>query len=216
MAYAEPFLRLVVSGSLFGVERFSYGMSLVTSFNNPPLDEPTEVPQAIIDALSAFHNTANFPIACALDTIKLNLIGEDGRYVNQDTVLYEYETPVIGTASTAPPAQVAWAVTLGTAASRGLASRGRFFLPTPTVAIGADGRVSESAALARANQVAQLVADITAAVPGFSVGVVSNVGAGARRPVTHVEMGRVLDTMRSRRRSLDEARVVATTSAQPT
>lgn len=77
---------------------------------------------------------------------------------------------------------------------------------------GSDGRADAANAIARASSVAVLINAINAAYvtwagPGdFNgrVAVTSDVGSGAWHWVTHVECGRVIDSMRSRRSSLEE------------
>lgn len=216
MAYPDPFLRLVVAGTLYGNERFAWGLSLMPNFSDPLEDYPTEVPAGVITALSTFHNTANITTSCAMDLIKLNLIGTDGRYVNNDTVLHEFETPVTGTGSTAFPPQVSLAVTLLGSRSRGPGSRGRFYIPGPALVIQGDGRITSSAALNIANMAANMIQDINEALPLWRVANMSNVGAGVKSMISGVSVGRVYDTIRSRRRSLDEDRQVSTVDPNPT
>lgn len=204
MAYPANFLRLVANGTLYTVERFSWSLSLIGNGV-----APTEVPPAVISAVTAFHGGQQVTsVPARLTDIKLNLIGTDGRYVSQtDTVQHDLPTPVQGTSGARHPAQIAQAITLRTGVRRGLASNGRFYLPLPAGELATDGRVEPVNAELLAEAAQTLVESLNAAMDGWRVGVVSNVGAGAARPVTAVGVGRVLDTIRSRRSSIPEGHV---------
>jgi hypothetical protein len=214
MTYAHPFLRLVVIGGLYdtsapGVagETFSFSLSLIPDDDSgTPGTVPTTVPAALITALSTFFTESGMISSNAIiRTVKLNLIGVDGRYENQETVLDELEDPIQGTSSERPAPQVALVVSLGTDFTRGRAHAGRFYLPTPGFALSTAGVITEGQQAQVAQAAWAFIEDIVTAVPGWRVGVVSDLGAGTERPVTHVRVGRVYDTIRSRRRSLDEA-----------
>lgn len=207
MTYFEPFLRLVVQGTLYGTEDFTYSLALRPWFNNEPYDEPTEVPAAVIAAVQAFHTAAKVAHEGAvLKTVKLNLIGVDGRYVNPTTVLHDYEPGVPGTVVTAAfPPQAALAVSLMTEFSRGRGARGRFYLPLPGVSIDSTtGMASAGSAADIATAATTFLNALNAALPGWKVGVVSNIGTGVSNAVTNVRVGRVIDTIRSRREKFAE------------
>lgn len=209
MAYPESFLRLVVLGTLYGNEIFSWSLALRRSEFNLPV--PDEVPQGVIDAVTTFHTTANIGTSSQshLTGIKLNLIGTDGRYASDgETVLHEFVPPVAGAGTPGMPSQCALAVTLGTAATRGRASRGRFYLPRLAGSPQADGRLTPSNVENVAEAASLFIENLHAALPGYRVAVTSNIGQGTIREVTHVEVGRVIDTIRTRRNSLDEDRFV--------
>lgn len=209
MAYPGTHLRLVVSGDLPGGEAFSWSLNFHGNFSTP--DAPEEVPQELIDALTTFHTDQRLPMSSSavMTTIKLNEIGPDGRYVNRsETVLHEFETGIPGYASGGLPNQCALAVTLRTAARRGLAHSGRFYLPYLRGLQNNGGQIVSAAADSIADQVTVLLNSLNAALDPWRVSVMSDVRDGAARPVTHVEVGRVVDTIRSRRTSIPEAYVV--------
>lgn len=208
MTYSLPFLRLQVVGTLYGVETFSWGLSFINDFGTGT--PPTAVPTGVHEAIKTFHQKSHISQWAALDYVKLNQIGTDGRYTSpSDTVEYEYPSKFAGgsTATNVAP-QVALAVTLRTNARRGRASRGRFYLPMPTATIGSDGRIAAGSATAIAADVKIMLDSIEEALPGWDLGVVSKVGSGAQKAVTHVDVGRTLDTIRSRRTSIPEGYVV--------
>jgi hypothetical protein len=201
MAYPTPFLRVVWSGSHFLSERFSFGVSLINDFGTG--EAPTEVPAAIKTATDAFFTSA-VGIATKCDTIKVNLIGVDGKYVNEQTVLYEYDSPQTHNNANRFPPQVAVAVSLETGARRGLAARGRFYVPNPISIMDDNGLLTDAGALSLRDAAVTLLSGVEDALPGWDLGVVSDVGAGRQRAVTGVRVGRVFDTIRSRRAQLDE------------
>lgn len=208
MAYPGNHLRLVVSGALPGGEAFSWGLNFHGNFSTPAA--PEVVPQAVIDAVTTFHVDQRVPISSAavLDTIKLNEIGPDGRYVSRsETVMHELDPGVPGYGSPDLPNQCAVAVTLRTAAKRGLANSGRFYIPCLKSMPLAGGQIAIGNADSIADQVTVLLNSLNAALDPWRVSVLSDVRDGAARPVTHVEVGRVIDTMRSRRASIPEAYV---------
>lgn len=205
MTYPLPFLRLVVSGTLFTSESFSFGISLINDFGTG--EAPLEVPQGVIDATEAYiaRPTTKLSNAAVLTTIKLNEIGTDGRYTSAtDTVLAEVNPTVAGALGIQTPPQIALAVTLRTGARRGLAASGRYYLPSPILALAATGVLDAADVLGVRDSSVTWLNEVNAALPGWDVGVVSDVGVGAQRAVTGVQVGRVYDTIRSRRTSLRE------------
>lgn len=210
MAYASNILRLVVSGSLYETEAFSWSLSFMPNFSETPV-VPEEVPAAVQTAVTTYHTSGVVSAPARLETIKLNLIGPDGRYVDQgNTVLFDYPgTGIPGTASVYPAPQVALAVTTRTAAQRGRAHAGRFYSPVPPYNPGTNGQISVSNAEAAVTAATALCNALnTALAPDWVLGVVSEVGTGTSRQITHVSVGRVLDTIRSRRTSIVEAPVM--------
>lgn len=208
MAYPGTHLRLVVSGSLPGTESFSWGLNLHGNFATP--EAPDEVPQAVIDAVTTFHTGATLPIGSGaiLTTIKLNEIGPDGRYVNKsDTVMHEFEPGIPGVGTNDLPNQCAIAITLRTAVKRGLAHSGRFYIPCLKSLSMANGQILEANAAAIATATTTFLTSLNTALDPWTVSVMSDVRDGAARKVTHVEVGRVIDTIRSRRTSISESYV---------
>lgn len=209
MPYPGQFHRLVVMGTLY-TDVFNFSMSIV------PHDGDGTMP-AVSDAqLLAVANVVGtwWPkttaalgsgaiTAARLTGIKLNRIGADGRYVDEVTKEHTYPSAIAGTGVGVMPAQVALAVTLRTAIDRGRASKGRFYLPpTDQVVsnIGSDGRISVGGALGTATAARALINSINATYDLVGrVGVASNAGVGRFEIVTKVSVGRVPDTIRSRR-----------------
>lgn len=210
MAYPHNIFRLVMSGTLVGSETFSYGITIDKTFSSGPA--PDEVPPAVLDAVEAFHTNANLAIGskAVLTMVKFNEIGTNGRYFStENTVLHEFDPGIPGATGNTMPPQVALAITLRTAQRRGRASSGRFYIPHLGGAMDTDGRISAGEAVQTAAAATTFLNDLNTALDGIGrVAVASDIGTGAINHVTHVEVGRVLDTIRSRRRSLEEAREI--------
>ena len=208
MAFPGAHSLLVLAGPLFTEERWSIGLRLsrVGPGGSQQIDEDRAAP--IFDAIATFW-AGNFGVGrqAALDLIKLNTIGPDGKYLQPYTVLREL-SPVVasgGTPSPFPP-QVSCVVTLETGQNRGLAARGRVFLPAPMATVQSDGRMAVADRDAISAGARALVNTINTAASPDRVIVASDVREGAIRQVTAVSVGLVLDTMRSRRTSLQEDR----------
>jgi hypothetical protein len=170
----------------------------------------------IKDAILAFHTrvATNISAAAKLNYAKLALIGREGRYPDgEDSQEYVFaNVGGGGPGGTTPPNQVALVVSLLTPYTRGPAHRGRFYLPLPIIPVSTtDGLISAADANAVAGSAKTFLEDLSD-VPGLdlpsSPGVVvmsRKSGAATTRIVTGVEVGRVLDTQRRRRRSLPES-----------
>ena len=217
MAYPQNIFRLVMSGTLYGTETFSYGLTFAKEFTTG--SAPPTVPSAIVDAVVAFHTSADSGIsnAAVLKTIKFNEIGTNGRYASESaTVMEEFETGRAGSRGAVMPPQVALAITLRTAKRRGRAHAGRFYIPF------GGGNLSLEGALYPAEQqkivaaVTKFLRDLNTAAAGIGrLAVASDIGVGAIETITHCEVGRVLDTLRTRRKSIDENRLAGAPLAPP-
>jgi len=152
--------------------------------------------------------TALIASAAHVETIKLNEIGLDGKYTQPTTVQYDYPTPLAGTGSLAFPPQVAMAVTLDTGLRRGRAHQGRFYLPLPAMSVATSGFISVADQNAAALTIKNFLTAVQNNVPGVQVGVTSSLGTGEQNTVTAFRLGRVMDTIRSRRTSLPEGYLV--------
>lgn len=206
MAYPGNFARLVVSGTLYGAETFAWGLSVIPDFPSGGDLNPSALIGQVASAVEDYWSTVDVSAAAAITMVKFNLIGPDGRYVSDDeTVLQEFDPPVSGVGTLGVPPQIALAISLVTNRARGRGSRGRFYLPTPSVALESNGRLSATAAQRNADASLAFINDLNTIVgDGWRVGVASDVGSGVFVPVTAVRVGRVYDTIRSRRRSLAE------------
>lgn len=206
MAYPANFLRLVVIGSLPGGEQWTWSLSFIQDFST--LEPPTTVPQGVIDTLETFHESFDAALGTGvlLNAVKVNEIGTDGRYASpSETVEYVWDPPVNAPNTIQLPPQSAVAISLLTAKKRGLAHRGRFFLPVLGQPTGTDGRMTTSRQATLGAAVVTMLQGLNTALgPNQVLGVVSDRRTGAQTPVTDIAVGRVYDTIRSRRKKLAE------------
>jgi len=210
MAYPRKFLRLVISGSLYDVETFSYSMALIDPSGDA--QPPSVVPPALISAVQAFHAASPPSVSSAakLETIKLNQIGLDGKYTSPTTVYHEFGSPIPGIGTTLMPAQVALAVSLTTPIKRGRAHAGRFYVPVPGILPITWGGWSAPNMNACLTNTKTFLNAVNTALDPHKLCVMSNIGAGTFQIVTGVRIGGVLDTIRSRRAKIPEQYVSAT------
>lgn len=159
-------------------------------------------------AVVAYHTAAaTFISATALlEEVKLNAIGTSGHYTAPGTNQATYTDRAGGGPGAAPyPNQIAIAVSLLTANSRGPAHAGRIFLPLPGFVIDGTGLIATANAVGLATSTDTFIANLNAAVGAFKVSIFSRkAGAPAHNAVLSSKVGRVLDTQRRRRRSLVE------------
>lgn len=186
---------------------------------------PVEMPAAVMDdvaldltnwwtAIKPF-----FPVDTRLMGFKFNAVGTDGLYVSQTTTNERTfgatgEGLAGGATGHGLPPQCAVVVTLHTAKRRGLAARGRIYLPPPGVAQVTSGRLVPATRDTMAQATATLCRDLSnwpgvdaLADPGdvciYSKGNAA-IPNGARSLVTATSVGDVFDTQRRRRNDLQE------------
>ena len=219
MSYAASFHRLVMIGDLY-TDVFNMSLSIVPNGG-------TGMP-AVTDALLAdvaadvgawFPKSQQLSLggglsisgSAKLTSIKLNRINSAGHYQDPGTKEHVYPTPIPGVSSSTTIApQLSIAATLRGANERALAGRGRFYPPITlsSSAVASDGRLAVTATQYYAYGVMSLINAINdsylSAGVNALVGIASRSGAGAFQSVQKVSVGRVVDTMRSRRNKLAE------------
>lgn len=212
--YTSHLLKLTWGGSIAGQDEWTNQIHLlagdgsledtVAAFNDTSL--ALNMAGDIADAYGGTGGLARYE---NLSWIKLSVIDQEGLLVGEPK-WYDYTTPVIGTSTFNVPPQDSIVVTLTTAESRGLAYKGRIFLPAGFGDVqGADGRLTP----AQTSSIATRFKTFFDAVnDGFSVVVnapyvvvASNVRTGATNRVTGVQVGNLVDTQRRRRNRLNEA-----------
>lgn len=189
------------TGIVSTVERWSCGIRCVVG--EPPIDE-----QAILNAnaLEWMSLLVGQPFIGPLvygEVVKLNEIGPNGRYVDEFTNYVEIplNDQPHGSASTTVEPQRTLAVSWTTGFQRGLAHRGRIFLPGYATAVNTSMQVTNATAVASAAEELLDAIRETELEPA----VVSGLRAGSARIITGVEVGDRVDTQRRRRRSLVES-----------
>src|SRR5664280_2100526 len=140
--------------------------------------------------------------AVGLSWLKFNEINALGHYVSPSNSRLAEVNPVVhGTGNPIHPPQVAIAVSLRTAHTRGKAHIGRMFTPALVPSVQSSGL--HAAGTSIAGTATTLINAINAVVTPAGVSIIS--ATGESNHVTRVAVGRIFDTMRSRRRSLSES-----------
>lgn len=172
----------------------------------------------VTSAIATFFGTAEISNKVEVGDWRMYVIGSDNRMEGNGPLLHEYEPGELRGVSTGPihPPQVALVITT-VADNKGPARFGRFFLPGPTVALDNDWRIGEDEATGYAEQCTQLLKGISDHIDlqqlvsskgkNISPGPQGSPG-GTSQDIDHLEVGRALDTLRTRRKSLLEERHV--------
>lgn len=212
--------RFVVRGSLgTGKEIWSNTLhfpSVITAGpdNNPPDWDEADVSTAV----AAFYGSLNFCDSMKVTDWRGYSIQTTGKLSPTDTpTRHDYTTPIPGGAGLVKyPPQIAQVLSLH-ANARGPAQRGRIYLPMPTVSI--DGGTFEMATVDAQGMLTAFKTYVNAllnAMYGSTtigeglINVSGGPAVGTLQKVTEIRMGRVLDTVRTRRNKLLEEYQVQT------
>lgn len=223
MAHPHPFIKVVAEGSLYGTEAFSFGFHIVQA---PTVaeDQLPAVTQELADKIgnlvrTYFNGAAPNGLALTamakLQRVKANRIGRDGRYMDTDSLEHVVNPAIAGRSAVQPPPQLALAVSLiGNENPRGLAGRGRFYLPPMAGmdSVTADGKIGPTSIPLVVSATQKLIRDVNALFNGLGVQYAyvgnTSIGSGNRpgrqQVISEIRVGNVCDTVRSRRRSLQE------------
>lgn len=212
--YAHKFVKVTLSGKMMGGSE-----EWQTGFHCSPLTQDASAPtQAYADAVrdawipffTAFGN--GFSSAYTFEQVKLAMIGTNGKYDGTDPVISTPTTTVNGGSSGNPlPPQLALVATLVAGSGKGLAGKGRMYLPGIKFGVDGGGHITQSDCQGIANGLKTFFDTINAStsrpgpVANVSGGHAKLGGVGARNvPVNGVRVGNVYDTQRRRRSSLQE------------
>lgn len=216
MSYAAgpfngPHLYLQWGGGLPGGEIWSNGLRFAPPAGVPEINYDVALHNGYTQAVSdlMLRGTSCISPRATLTYVKLNKIGVDGKYADQDS---HEQNPVNvtggGNAGFTPANQISLAVSTLTAVARGIASRGRFYLPLPSLMVAADGLISAADQTNINGSVASFLAAINAVSANSQAAVMSRkLGNPGSRFITSMKVGRALDTQRRRRNSLSEKMV---------
>lgn len=215
----SPHGKIVLNGA-FGaagqpeVEQWSCSMSydvVGPDVGAMPATLPEATLQAISDAWASFftNNTfASFPSNVSFTGTSYYRAQADGTATGGVWQRHFRQTAARGVQATFNPLQIAQCISLDAGGPRG-GRFGRFYLPPISAGVSADGRWLASISGPLATQVTTALAAVNAALSDAVEGdvelvVASGRGSGENRPVRAVRVGRVPDTVRSRRASLLE------------
>lgn len=211
--YDRRLLKLTWGGTVAGSDVWTNQLH-ITPGDGEPLDQQTvfdaiDLSGTIKDLIrTAYTGTGGIARYETLDWVKLSMIDENGLLVGEPKY-YDYPTPVAGTSTFNVPPQDSIVLTLTTNVARGLAYKGRIFLPAGFADVqGTDGRLTPAAVsslVARFKTMFDGLQQYLALVPEGAVAVVaSDVRQGATHNITGIQIGNLVDTQRRRRNRLDE------------
>lgn len=163
----------------------------------------------VVEACSAYIAVPQISQATALDFVKLNPIDADtNRYIWDDVTYVRDISGVQGTGSKLCAPQLAIVATLHTARNRGRGSKGRIYMPLAFTTVQADGRLSDEDVSNAATHAQGFLNDLNnwqgIDLPGSPEVCIYSITGRSTNLVTGVSVGHVIDTMRSRRNSIDE------------
>ena len=223
MAYLPNSARIVFGGALYDhTEQWSCSLGLHRWSGSDPVPTPASVATTIENWFAG--STMRISGAATLEYLKLNEIDGEGHYKDKSNTaqkLWGMPYPKGGIDRTSVGGtvfpQLTVAVSLQTAAQRGYASKGRFFLPVPCIDADQKGRIDATTAGNMATATAGMLQAINNTISvdrtGWQISVLS--ASGAARHVTGVRIGNVMDTQRRRRESWPEVYYSAAISGVP-
>lgn len=194
----------------------TWSFSMKFSRDNPagPDAQVSDIDEgAVTTAVDTFFGSASagIPSRCVLTDWRAYEIGTDGLMENNPLIHLMADDSVRGATGTIYPPQIAAVVTT-VGANRGPGRFGRFYLPTALPMELTGLRMSATVATNAMELTSTFMKDVSNAIDlegtQSSEGLnISAVAAGSRQAIDHLEMGRVFDTLRNRRKSLLEERV---------
>jgi hypothetical protein len=225
-SYAFQVAKVTISGTCFGgLEEWSTGFYLGHDDENA-LDPGTTSASAIAARWTTFftHNNAYVSSAYKTNSVKVSLLELDGDVDLSSIDIYDYPAAITGVNGGSPlPPQLALAATLTSDNQRGLASKGRMYLPgvnLPMTATTPWIQPTEQGLMATklqeffngVNDEFNLPGRVVLAskghkVPGSPDPDDYSYTGGINRYVTGLNIGNVYDTQRRRRGDLVESRI---------
>lgn len=228
MPYAHSIKRVTFSGTCYqGAEIWSTGLYIGAV--EADVSNPTQAfADAIRTAWTTFFQSTALQISSSFKTenVKVAQINADGSTNLSNVVYAPYGTPIGGVGgSSAYPPQIALVASLENSGARGLAAKGRMYLPGVYQPIGSNGQITSGQVLPIATAMKTLIEAINAAAPAGEKVILASQGRRVKQPdgsylpvpgtavssvVNRVRVGSVYDTQRRRRNAMVEAYQSAT------
>lgn len=214
MAFADKVVHVTMSGQMLGgQEEWQTGFYCGLPEGAAPVPT-TAFTDAVRDAWQTFFTHAPNGISDAYSflQVKAARLGTDGKYDGSDVAVSYPAAAVYGGSSGNPlPPQIALVATLIAGSGKGLAGKGRMYLPGIKLPVDGGGHIGESSCQQIATNLATFFNAVNASfdTPGevinASRGQAKFAGLGARNvPINGVRIGNVYDTQRRRRNALAE------------
>ena len=213
MPFADKVIHVTLSGSMLGgSEEWQTGFYLGQAAGAAQV--PTQAYADVVrDAWKTWF-TINGMVhqSYTFTQVKLARLGTDGKYDGSDVVVSTPATAVVGAygGSLMPP-QIALVATLIAGSGKGLAGKGRMYLPGISAGLAANGHLDQTFCGTVATSLATFFNTINSSfeAPGRAINASKGheklLGVGARNvPINGVRVGNVYDTQRRRRNALAE------------
>lgn len=214
--------RVTISGTFGGgVEEWQTGFWFGNANGDADLPDQ-ELADGIRDAWRTFFtaNTSNISPNWQTTEVKLSSHGTDGKSDANDTIYSVFAPVAQGTIGTTFPPQVTLAVTLTGSKARGLASKGRMYLPGVGIGLQGNGKIAGGQWETLSDNLAAFFTAVNA-LPSNNVILLASHGQLVRgadgqyepkldglgpvsMPVIGIKVGDVYDTQRRRRNGLTE------------
>lgn len=226
-AYPHRVNKVTISGECFsGAEEWTTGF-YVGAVGADAADPGTATASAIAAAWTTFFTATNSHISNYYNTkqVKVSQLETDGDVDLEMIDIYDYGTPIYGVQGGTPlPPQITLALTMTSDNQRGLASKGRMYLPGvnlqlsgtgPTISSTEQGQLATTAQtfFNAVNASTDVAGNIILASKGHKLpGAVPAVDPyvyvlGKLANVTGIRLGNVYDTQRRRRNGVSETYV---------
>ena len=217
--YAYRVTRVTIEGT-FGASGEIWTTGFYMGNVSADADLPTQqLADDIRTAYTTFHTTAGSYISnsCNFTGVKVSSIGTDGKSDANDTVYSNPASPVQGARVEIWPPQISLAATLIGVSARGLASKGRMYLPGVVRVIDNTYKIDGTNQASILTNVKNFITACNASTATPNVVILASHGQlnkdrtpklGGLGPVNHevtaVRLGNVYDTQRRRRNGLTE------------
>lgn len=219
MAFAHKVNRVTISGTMFGGEE-EWSTGFYFGYTGGDADLPD---QTLVDGIGplwqTFFTNATSRVSNQWKTseIKVAQLGTDGKTIPDSPVYYTYPAPITGAYNSPSfPPQCALVATLVGPLPRGLASKGRMFLPGIVGSVDSNGRLGDTDRGTICTNIKTFLTAVNA-LPANNVVVLASKGSlvpGGSAPIIKaaisVRVGNVYDTQRRRRNALTEVYSTAT------
>ena len=211
----HPHLKIVFRGIFLNTpEAWSFGLKYSKDNDQGPDAGVGDINrEGVAVGLHGLLSNSTFPVQVVAKEMRFYEIGSNGKMVGNPRLetFASFTTEPKGTATGIYPTDTALCVTTE-AVNRGHARYGRFYLPAPAKALGSDLRLGtpeiDAIQVLVVNMLKACADSIDLPVDPFegsSLLNISNDVTSTHQVVNNIRIGRVLDHIERRRRSMDEA-----------